>query len=73
MDYLEIEERLRQGELLACSECSMFDPETEECLFICCDDPFAGPTSTEVSDRINLLKESLDKKNHSRKVRRTSG
>lgn len=61
MDLSEINRRLQAGEELFCADCPMFS-ETEECLLICCQDPFKGPSENEIIEHEMFLTEILHKK-----------
>lgn len=58
----DINKRIQAGETLYCSDCDMFFLETEECLLICCQNPFKGPSENEIIEHEMFLTEILHKK-----------
>jgi len=52
MDYEELKRRLAQGEEVICPKCEYYNPTSEDCDIISCEDPFKGPSNESVEGHI---------------------
>lgn len=55
LNSIEINKRLREGEILWCPDCDLFYPETDGCEIICCNNPFTGPYQGEIEEHSKLI------------------
>ena len=54
MNLQEIENRLKEGYKLFCDDCHLFT-KNEDCLIICCVNPFNGPSDVETEIHVRTV------------------